>query len=179
MQADSLPSEPPGKPSLHTYIHIIVLHSACIFFFFSSFVFSLVPLLQLCDFLSPKIYDFISIIYPWRSKYNTAKENKSLDKLSFSKNWAKKIKRSGKDQKADKFSSIVYFCTMTESICSSMNLKGKTKPEDCRASGNGSDSSLHYLCVTDYTTRATRSFGHRNSSVFLRAFRGTVRGWEE
>ena len=154
MQADSLPSEPPRKTSFHTYIHIIVLDLVCIFFF-SSFVFSLVPLLQLSDFLSPKIYDFISIIYPWRSKYNTPKKNKSLDKPSFSKNWAKKIKRSGKDQKADKFSSIVYSCAMTDSICSSMNLKGKKKPEDCRASGNGSDSSLHYLCVTDYTTRAT------------------------
>ena len=124
-------------------------------FFFSSFVFSLVPLLQLCDFLSPKIYNFISIIYRWCSKYNTPKKNKSLDKPSFSKNWAKKIKRSGKDQKAEKFSSTVYSCTMTDNICSSMNLKGKKKPGDCHASGNGSDSSLHYLCVTDYTTRAT------------------------
>lgn len=46
-------------------------------------------LLQLCDFLSSKIHDFISIIYPWHSKYNTAKKNKSLEKPSFSKNWAK------------------------------------------------------------------------------------------
>ena len=44
---------------------------------------------NLCDFLSSKIHAFISIIYPWHSKYNTAKKNKSLEKPSFSKNWAK------------------------------------------------------------------------------------------
>ena len=77
------------REALVSYIYTYNCFGFSFVFFFSSFVFSLVPLLQLCDFLSPKIYDFISIIYPWHSKYNTAKKNRSLDKPSFSKNWAK------------------------------------------------------------------------------------------
>lgn len=107
-------------------------------------------LLQLCDFLSSKIHDFISNNLSLAQQNITLqKKIKALKSLLFSKNWAKN-KDLGRIKKLDKFVIIVYSCTMTDSICSSMNLKGKKKPEDCHASGNGSDSSLHYLCVKLY-----------------------------
>lgn len=79
----------------------------------NSFIFSLVPLLLPCGFLSSKIiWSQYSILSSVRT--TPQRKIKALARFPLLRTGLKIW--SGRDQKADKFSSIVYSCSMTDGL---------------------------------------------------------------